>query len=83
MKSTVDAKVKEKVAQVAQAFECACCFETLGEGPSSGVYTLQAHVFQSHIMPVGAGCGGAGGALRRSDQREGGACCRRHHRTEG
>ena len=32
MRSTIDAKVKEKVAQVAQAFECACCFETLGEG---------------------------------------------------
>ena len=32
MRSAVEAKVKEKLAEVAQAFECACCFETLGEG---------------------------------------------------
>ena len=31
MKNTVDEKMKEKLAEVAQAFECACCFETLGE----------------------------------------------------
>jgi hypothetical protein len=31
MKSAVDATVKEKLAEVAQAFECACCFEIFGE----------------------------------------------------
>ena len=31
MKSAIDTKVKEKLAEVAEAFECACCFETLGE----------------------------------------------------
>ena len=31
MKNTVDEKMKEKLAEVAQGFACACCFETLGE----------------------------------------------------
>ena len=29
-RSAVEARVKEKLAKVAQAFECACCFQTLG-----------------------------------------------------
>lgn len=32
LRSAVEAQVKEKLAEVAQAFECACCFETLGQG---------------------------------------------------
>ena len=31
MKSVIEFKEKEKLAEVAEAFECACCFETLGE----------------------------------------------------
>jgi len=31
-RSAVEAKVKEKLAEVARTFECVCCFETLGEG---------------------------------------------------
>ena len=31
MRSAVDAKVRDKLAEVAQAFECACCFEIFGE----------------------------------------------------
>ena len=32
LKSEVDAKVREALARVARAMECACCLETLGEG---------------------------------------------------
>ena len=32
LKSEVDAKVREALERVARAMECACCFETLGEG---------------------------------------------------
>ena len=32
LKSEVDAEVREALTRVARAMECACCFETLGEG---------------------------------------------------
>ena len=32
LKGEVDAEVRKALTEVAQAMECACCFETLGEG---------------------------------------------------
>jgi hypothetical protein len=39
----MNAEVKEKVAQVSQVFEHACCFQTLGEG--SVAFTPCGHTY--------------------------------------
>jgi hypothetical protein len=57
LKSEVDAKVKEALARVARAMECACCRE-VGDarGGVGGVAAVRAHLLQSGFhMRVGAG----------------------------
>ena len=54
LKGEVDAKVREARTQVAEAMECACCFETLGEGsvallPCGHTYCNRASCGSPHV----------------------------------